>query len=338
MVHAMLGLICLATAAGFAAAAGNQLLDPELVMVPAPLPNEPPIRAKTEENQKSRLWREDHIVYPEWVVPEQKTGIVSVAASHPVDVKATARAVRRRLQASCPSSPPPAPVVIPTYCPGFPNLPLLNSTMGFSGTSGTPILLQRNLTTGTYIDSGGVFEWTSNCPVAINLGNSENLYTKVYLQPRWKLKYAWETSQSFIMFPDWHQIPYYFPGIGQNVILTQSVTYFYFGSLNFEYTFQPVPAPTFRDFYHRTASWVGAAKAPRRACCTMRCSLLAFYPRTCASSRIPPQDDLTAFPVSPPTPVSPPAIRAGAARPRLRRRGPTARQAPSALPTRATCT
>ena len=68
MSHAKLGLICLATAARFAAAAGNQLLDPELVMVPAPLPNEPPIRAKTEENQKSRLWREDHIVYPEWVV------------------------------------------------------------------------------------------------------------------------------------------------------------------------------------------------------------------------------------------------------------------------------
>jgi hypothetical protein len=74
MMHAKLGLICLATAAKFAAAAGNQLLDPELVMVPAPLPNEPPIRAKTEENQKSRLWREDHIVYPAWVVPEQKTG------------------------------------------------------------------------------------------------------------------------------------------------------------------------------------------------------------------------------------------------------------------------
>ena len=288
MMHAMLGLICLATAAGFAAAAGNQLLDPELVMVPAPLPNEPPIRAKTEENQKSRLWREDHIVYPEWVVPEQKTGIVSVAESHPVDVKATARAGRRRLQASCPPPPLPAPVVIPTYCPGYPNLPLLNSTMGFSGIPSTPILLpgQRNLTTGTYIDSGGVFEWTSNCPVAINLGNSENLYTKVYLQPRWKLKYAWETSQSFIMFPDWHQIPYYFLN-GQNVqtnvqALSPNVTVFYFGSLNSEYVFQPFPSPTFRDFYHRTDAWVRAAKAPRRACCTMRWWLLAFYLQTCA--------------------------------------------------------
>jgi hypothetical protein len=283
LMHAKLGLIYLATAAGFAAAAGNQLLDPELVMVPAPLLNELPIRAKTEKNQKSRLWREDHIVYPEWVVPEQKTGMVSVAESHPVDVKATARAGRRRLQASCPSRPPPAPVNSPTYCPGYPNLPLLNSTMGYSGIPSSPIL--RNITTGTYNDSGGVFEWTSGCPVAINLGNSENLYTKVYLQPRWKFKYAWETSQSFIMFPDWHQIPYYFPGIAQNVVLQQGITYFYFGSLNSEYVFQPVPAPTFRDIYHRTANWVRAAKGPRRSCCTMRCSLLAFYPRTCASSR-----------------------------------------------------
>jgi hypothetical protein len=250
----------------------------KLVMVPATF--EPPIRAKTEENQKS-AWREDHIVYPEWVVPEQKTGIVSVAESHPVDAKASARAGRRRLQASCPPPPPPAPVVIPTYCPGYPNLPLLNSTMGFSGIPSTPILLagQRNLTTGTYIDSGGVFEWTSGCPAAINLGSGENLYTKVYLQPRWKLKYAWETSQSFIMFPDWHQIPYYFPGIAQNVVLQQSVTFFYFGSLNSEYVFQPVPSPSFRDFYHRTAAWVRAAKGPRRACYTMRWWLLAFTPK-----------------------------------------------------------
>jgi len=297
-----LGLVCLATATGFAAAAGNQLLDPEqalkasaqecflraprsdlghsaLVKVPAPLPNKPPIRAKTEENQKSRLWREDHIVYTEWVVPEQKTGIVSVSESHPVDAKATARAGRRRLQASCPSPPPPAPVVIPTYCPGYPNLPLLNSTMGYSGIPSTPILLagQRNLTTGTYIDSGGVFEWTSGCPVVINLGSGETLYTKVYLPPRWKLEYAWETSQPFIMFPDFHQIPYYLDnGLNTNVpVDDQEDSYLYYGNLNSEHAFQPIPA-TFRDIYHRTAGWVRAAKGPRRSCCTMRCSLLAF--------------------------------------------------------------
>ena len=199
-------LICLANAVfvGFVAAAGDKL-----VMGPATF--EPPIRAKTEENQKS-AWREDHIVFPEPVVPKQKTGIVSVAESHPVDFKAASRA-GRRLQASCPSPPPPAPVFIPAYCPAYPALPLLNSTMGFSGIPSIPSLLpgQQNATTGTFIDSGGVFEWMSGCPVAINLGSSESLYTKVFVQPRWKLKYAWETSQTFILFPDWNRIPFFIP-------------------------------------------------------------------------------------------------------------------------------
>ena len=266
-MHARELFICLANAVFVA---GDKL-----VMVPATF--EPPIRAKTEENQKS-AWREDHILFPEPVVPEQKTGIVSVAESHPVDVKAASRA-GRRLQASCPSPPPPAPVFIPAYCPAYPALPLLNSTMGFSGIPSIPSLLpgQQNATTGTFIDSGGVFEWTSGCPVVINLGSGETLYTKVYLPPRWKLEYAWETSQPFIMFPDFHQIPYYLDnGLNTNVpVDDQEDSYLYYGNLNSEHAFQPIPA-TFRDIYHRTAGWVRAAKGPRRSCCTMRCSLLAF--------------------------------------------------------------
>jgi len=242
-------LICLANAVfvGFVAAAGDKL-----VMVPATF--EPPIRAKTEENQKS-AWREDHILFPEPVVPEQKTGIVSVAESHPVDVKAASRA-GRRLQASCPSPPPPAPVFIPAYCPAYPALPLLDSTMGFSGIPSIPSLLpgQQNATTGTFIDSGGVFEWTSGCPVAINLGSSESLYTKVFVQPRWKLKYAWETSQTFVMFPHWYQIPYLIPGVSSSYS-----TYNWLSSLSSEFTFQPVPT-TFQDFYHRSPTWVRAAR------------------------------------------------------------------------------
>ena len=251
-MHAKELFICLANAV-FVAGSGDQL-----VMVPATF--EPPIRAKTEENQKS-AWRENHIVFPEPVVPEQKTGIVSVAESHPVDVKAASRA-GRRLQASCPSPPPPAPVFIPAYCSAYPALPLLNSTMGFSGIPSIPSLLpgQQNATTGTFIDSGGVFEWTSGCPVAINLGSSESLYTKVFVQPRWKLKYAWETSQTFILFPDWNRIPYFIPP-GVNSFNT----YNWFGTLNAEFTFQPIPN-TFQDFYHRSTTWVRASKGPRRAC------------------------------------------------------------------------
>jgi hypothetical protein len=243
-MHAKELFICLANAVFVA---GDKL-----VMVSATF--EPPIRAKTEENQKS-AWREDHILFPEPVVPEQKTGIVSVAESHPVDVKAASR-TGRRLQASCPSPPPPAPVFIPAYCPAYPALPLLDSTMGFSGIPSIPSLLpgQQNATTGTFIDSGGVFEWTFGCPVAINLGSSESLYTKVFVQPRWKLKYAWETSQTFIMFPHWYQIPYLIPGVDSSYS-----TYNWLSSLSSEFTFQPVPT-TFQDFYHRSPTWVRAAR------------------------------------------------------------------------------
>jgi hypothetical protein len=128
--------------------------------------------------------------------------------------------------------------------------------MGFSGIPSIPSLLpgQQNATTGTFIDSGGVFEWTSGCPVAINLGSSESLYTKVFVQPRWKLKYAWETSQTFIMFPHWYQIPYLIPGVDSSYS-----TYNWLSSLSSEFTFQPVPT-TFQDFYHRSPTWVRAAR------------------------------------------------------------------------------
>jgi hypothetical protein len=128
--------------------------------------------------------------------------------------------------------------------------------MGFSGIPSIPSLLpgQQNATTGTFIDSGGVFEWTSGCPVAINLGSSESLYTKVFVQPRWKLKYAWETSQTFVMFPHWYQIPYLIPGVGSSYSI-----YNWLSSLSSEFTFQSVPT-TFQDFYHRSPTWVRATR------------------------------------------------------------------------------
>jgi hypothetical protein len=39
-------------------------------------------------------------------------------------------------------------------------------------------------------------------------------------------------------------------------------TYNWFGTLNAEFTFQPIPN-TFQDFYHRSTTWVRASKGPR---------------------------------------------------------------------------
>ena len=128
--------------------AANQLSAAQFFKVPLKQEFEPPIVPKIEANQKARGWDESQSVYPMPVVAKQKTGIVPVAESHPIDVKA---ASRRRRQASCPSPPPPAPIMVPSTCPAYPNLQFLNASMGFSGIPSIPILLpgQRNATTGT---------------------------------------------------------------------------------------------------------------------------------------------------------------------------------------------
>ena len=220
--------------------------------IPMEMLLEPEIVEKTPETEKSQRFRPGSTERPVYEAPVVKQKPAPRPPTPP-PVEEEHMGGHRELQSAgltCPPPLPPTPPDIPAFCPNYPDLEFLNSSMGYSGVPSIPFLTTSQYNAdGTYVESGSIFEVTSECPVQFALGRSENIYYKIRVDPGHRLKYRWISSQSFIMFPDWHQVPYYIPSVGSSYN-----TYLWYGSLDMEYQFTP-NYNTYRDFYHRTASW-----------------------------------------------------------------------------------
>jgi hypothetical protein len=59
------------------------------------------------------------------------------------------------------------------------------------------------------IPPGAVYTLSPGCPIQIELAPTESLYLKVWVGTGEVLKYAWTTSQPYVLFYDWFLIPFY---------------------------------------------------------------------------------------------------------------------------------